>query len=173
MLSSGQDFDKKFLDLKHVLKVYFKPLRKNQKFWFLPIPSKLASLKNDHLSKNIWFSHLYVLVRTQKIALKSCILYGPGQLAQNQPKYHILFNKKAHRATYIERLCFCPTLSWIGSVNLADSTLLSWFLTFLCEVKQSVMNFCFSNWKEWTFAFQIEKSCFFTYQTHAQISLEL
>jgi hypothetical protein len=49
LLSSGQDFNKKFLDSKHVLKVYFKPGRKNQNFWFLPLPSKLASLKNDHL----------------------------------------------------------------------------------------------------------------------------
>ena len=51
LLSSGQDFDKKFLDSKHVLKVYFKPSRKNQNFWFLPLPSKLASLTNDHLSQ--------------------------------------------------------------------------------------------------------------------------
>ena len=35
--SSGQDFDKNFLDSKHVLKVYFKPGRKNQDFWFLPL----------------------------------------------------------------------------------------------------------------------------------------
>ena len=50
LLSSGQDFNKKFLDSKHVLKVYFKPSRKNKIFLFLPLPSKLASLKNDHLS---------------------------------------------------------------------------------------------------------------------------
>ena len=31
MLSSEQDFGKKFLDSKHVLKVYLKPSRKNQK----------------------------------------------------------------------------------------------------------------------------------------------
>ena len=51
LLSSGQDFNKKFLDSKHGLKVYFKPSRKNQNFLFLPLPSKLASLKNDHLTQ--------------------------------------------------------------------------------------------------------------------------
>jgi hypothetical protein len=49
LLSSGQDFDITFLDSKHVLKVYFKPSRKNQDFSFLPLPSKLASMKNGHL----------------------------------------------------------------------------------------------------------------------------
>ena len=33
LLSSGQDFDKNFLDSKHVLKVYFKPIRKNLLFF--------------------------------------------------------------------------------------------------------------------------------------------
>ena len=45
---SGQDFDKNFLDSEHVLMVYFKPSRKNQDFWFLPLPSKLGFMKNDH-----------------------------------------------------------------------------------------------------------------------------
>ena len=49
LLSSGQDFSKNFLDLKHVLKVYFKPSWKNQEFLFLPLPSKPVSMKNDHL----------------------------------------------------------------------------------------------------------------------------
>ena len=43
MLSSGQDFNKNFLDSKHVLKVYFKPRRKNLEF------EKPVWLKNDHL----------------------------------------------------------------------------------------------------------------------------
>ena len=49
MLSSGQDFDKNFLDSKHFLKVYFKPSRKNQDFLFLPLPLKPVSLANGHL----------------------------------------------------------------------------------------------------------------------------
>ena len=51
---SGQDFDKNFLDSKHVLKAYFKPSRKNQHFGFLPPPSKDASMKNDHLSNSAY-----------------------------------------------------------------------------------------------------------------------
>ena len=50
MLSSGQDFGKTKLDLKHVLRVYFKPCRKNQDFGFLPLPSKPVWLKNRYLS---------------------------------------------------------------------------------------------------------------------------
>ena len=34
MLNSGQEFDEKFLDSKHVLKVYFKPSRKKNIFDF-------------------------------------------------------------------------------------------------------------------------------------------
>ena len=34
MLSSGQEFDEKFLDSKHVLKVYFKPSRKKNILYF-------------------------------------------------------------------------------------------------------------------------------------------
>ena len=49
LLSSGQHFNNNFLDSKHVLKVYFKPSRKNQDFLILPRPSKLGSMKNDHL----------------------------------------------------------------------------------------------------------------------------
>jgi hypothetical protein len=49
LLSSGQEFDEKFLDSKHVLKVYFKPSRKNQDFGFLPLPSKLVRLTNPYL----------------------------------------------------------------------------------------------------------------------------
>jgi hypothetical protein len=49
LLSSEKDVDKNFLASKHVLKVYFKPSRKNQDFLFLPLPSKLASMKNGHI----------------------------------------------------------------------------------------------------------------------------
>jgi hypothetical protein len=37
LLSSGQEFDEKFLDPKHVLKVNFMPRRKNKDFVFLPV----------------------------------------------------------------------------------------------------------------------------------------
>jgi hypothetical protein len=49
LLSLGQEFDEKFLDSKHVLKVYFKPSRENQDFGFLPLPSKLVRLTNPYL----------------------------------------------------------------------------------------------------------------------------
>ena len=45
LLSSGQDFGKNFLDSKHVLKVYFKPSRKNPYFLFLPLSSQPVWLK--------------------------------------------------------------------------------------------------------------------------------
>ena len=56
LLSSGQDFRKNFLCSKHVLKVYFKPSRKNSDFLFLPFPSeplwlKIHHIKNCHPSK--------------------------------------------------------------------------------------------------------------------------
>ena len=53
LLSSGQDFGKKFLDSKHVLKVYFKPSRKNQNFLFLPLCSVVVWLKILHLMDKI------------------------------------------------------------------------------------------------------------------------
>jgi hypothetical protein len=49
LLSSGQEFDKTFLDSKHVLKVYFKPSRKNKDFVFLPVPILPGWLKILHL----------------------------------------------------------------------------------------------------------------------------
>ena len=45
LLSSGQDFDNNFLDLKHDLKVYFKPSRKNLYFCFTS--SLLTSLTEN------------------------------------------------------------------------------------------------------------------------------
>ena len=50
MLSSGQEFDEKFLDSKHVLKVYFKPSRKKKYFIFLAIPILPGRLKILHLT---------------------------------------------------------------------------------------------------------------------------
>ena len=38
LLRSGQEFDKKFLDSKQVLKVYFNPSMKNKDFVFLGVP---------------------------------------------------------------------------------------------------------------------------------------
>ena len=49
LLSSGQDFGKKFLDSKHVLKVYLKTSRKSQIFLFLPLSSVLVWLRIPHL----------------------------------------------------------------------------------------------------------------------------
>ena len=49
MLSSGQDFGKKFLDSKHVLKVYLMPSRKYFFISFLPLCSVLVRLKILHL----------------------------------------------------------------------------------------------------------------------------
>ena len=50
---SGQDFDKNFLDSKHVLKVYFKLSRKNPDFGFLPLPSEPVWLKTPYLSAKL------------------------------------------------------------------------------------------------------------------------
>ena len=61
LLSSGQDFLKKNLCSKHVLKVYFKPSRKNQDFGFLPLPSKLVRLTNPYLNENLT-TFLYTLL---------------------------------------------------------------------------------------------------------------
>ena len=49
--SSGQEFDEKFLDSKHVFKVNFKPSRKNKDFVFLPVSILPGWLKILHLSK--------------------------------------------------------------------------------------------------------------------------
>ena len=51
ILSLGREFDKKFLDLKHVLKVYFKPSKKNPDFGFLSLSSKPIWLKIDYLNE--------------------------------------------------------------------------------------------------------------------------
>ena len=48
MLSSGQEFDEKFLDSKHVLKVDFKPSRKNQDNLFSPLPLLPVFLAHGH-----------------------------------------------------------------------------------------------------------------------------
>jgi hypothetical protein len=53
LLSSGQEFDEKFLYSKHVLKAYFKPSKKNTDFGFLPLPSMLVRLKNPYLNVGV------------------------------------------------------------------------------------------------------------------------
>ena len=72
MLSSGQEFDEKFIDSKHVLKVYFKPSRKNQDFGFLPLPSKLVRLTNPYLRKSVATSK--ILVHKQVVRFKKDFL---------------------------------------------------------------------------------------------------
>ena len=52
LLSSGQEFDEKFLDSKYVLKMYFKPSRKNENFVFLPDPILPVWLKILHLIRS-------------------------------------------------------------------------------------------------------------------------
>ena len=47
-LSSGQDYDKNVLDSKHVLKVYFKLIRKYEYFVFLPDPILPVWVKTLH-----------------------------------------------------------------------------------------------------------------------------
>jgi hypothetical protein len=49
MLSSGQEFDEKLLDSKHVLKVIFKANRQNKDFLFLPDPILPGWLRILHL----------------------------------------------------------------------------------------------------------------------------
>jgi hypothetical protein len=67
LLSSGQDFSKKFLDSKHVLKVYFKPSRKNQNFLFLPLCSELVWLKILHLRDSFFQTSIYLTSLFSKI----------------------------------------------------------------------------------------------------------
>jgi hypothetical protein len=55
LLSSGQEFDEKILDSKHVLKVYFKPSRKKKYFVFLPLPILPVRLKILHLNIRYFF----------------------------------------------------------------------------------------------------------------------
>ena len=62
LLSWGQEFDEKFLDSNHVLKVYFKPSRKNKDFVFLPVPILPGWLKILHLILGI----LYVVASFKK-----------------------------------------------------------------------------------------------------------
>ena len=50
---SGQEFDKTFLFSKHVLKVYFKPSRKNKAFIFLPDAILPGWLKILHLREYV------------------------------------------------------------------------------------------------------------------------
>ena len=60
-----QEFDEKFLDSKHVLKVYFKPISKNKDFVFLPVPILPFWLKIGHLSKYDTYSILTVMTRVE------------------------------------------------------------------------------------------------------------
>ena len=55
LLSSGQEFDEKFLESKHVLnfKVYFQPSRKKKYFVFLPLPILPVRLKILHLNWDV------------------------------------------------------------------------------------------------------------------------
>jgi hypothetical protein len=50
LLSSGQEFDEKYLDLKHVLKVYLMPSREKKYFVLLPLPILPVRLKILYLS---------------------------------------------------------------------------------------------------------------------------
>ena len=91
LLSSGQEFDEKFLDSKHVLKVYFKPSREKKYFGFLPLPILPVWLKFLHLklpASIFWnavydwlfmFCHLPLFwplnkrcLRTKDLLVKSC-----------------------------------------------------------------------------------------------------
>ena len=51
MLSSGQEFNKKFLDSKHVLKVCFKPSMKNKDLYFYQLLFCLAGSKLEILNE--------------------------------------------------------------------------------------------------------------------------
>ena len=55
LLSLGQEFDEKLLDSKHVLKLIFKPSRKNKDVLFLPDPILNVWLKILHLIEELGF----------------------------------------------------------------------------------------------------------------------
>ena len=63
---SEQDFNKNFIDSKHVLNEYFKPKKKNSDFGFLPLKTWPVFVKNDHLrshwSKSSSFNTVLVSV---------------------------------------------------------------------------------------------------------------
>ena len=75
MLSSGQDFGKKFLDSKHVLKVYLKHSRKNPKISFLPFCSELVRLKILHLT-NLPYSMNFFDAAQTTLSFKIIIKIG-------------------------------------------------------------------------------------------------
>ena len=56
-LSSGQKFDQNFLDSKNILKVYFKPSRKDKDFVFLPVPILPVWVKIGYLNVSVHFWH--------------------------------------------------------------------------------------------------------------------
>ena len=56
MLSSGQEFDEKFLDSKHVLKVSFKPSRK-KKYFCIFTSSYFACRAQDSSLNNCFLGH--------------------------------------------------------------------------------------------------------------------
>jgi hypothetical protein len=79
LLSSGQEFDEKFLDSKHVLKVYFKPSRKNKDFVLLPVPILPGWLKILHLKQQfLSFSLMPVFSTCEAIELTCalCTIFG-------------------------------------------------------------------------------------------------
>ena len=107
MLSSGQDFGKTFLDSKHVLKVYFKPSRKNQKFLFLPLPSLPVWLPTHYLRRGFVsgfcileqvLGHFQTFFpRTQKLDTTSLLTtYIPKSLIDNFQDLNFRFFLKTY-----------------------------------------------------------------------------
>ena len=117
MLSSGQDFDKNFLDSKHFLKVYFKPSRKNQDFLFLPLLLKPVSLANGHLTvrENTKYQNKKEQTNLDLMTTLSCTLvfqeHNPKKLKKYDGLNDNLRGAVAEKLWSLKKFCRNPLLS--------------------------------------------------------------
>ena len=135
MLSSGQDFGKKFLDSKHVLKVYLKPSRKNQKILFLPLSSVLVWLRILHLSEGFWAGP--AMSKVVKIKILDFSYW-----ASSTPWGHVLS---------LKTFCWNPVLSWAIRYSVFQKVKFTSSFKFVCRTIFStfwhlVVKFGYNNW---------------------------
>ena len=119
--NSVLDLGKKFLDSKHVLKVYFKPSRKNSDFGFLPLPSEPDWLKNYHLIYLLAPEWHFLSVGMSNFILKSfCLLI--------KKVCNVTLSLDKHKGNWkrrkfiIELLFFCKSYQDKNILNIPDSS---------------------------------------------------
>ena len=120
LLSSGQDFGKKFLDSKHVLKVYLKPSRKNPKISFLPLCSELVRLKILHLNRGIKWRCLQVNKYESFLRIVNK-LWLDGKKVAGKPQ----LNRRSYNRWVSVVEFHDPTIG-IGKVFGQESTVIKW-----------------------------------------------